>query len=69
MSLSRPPKASISFFSSSVRYFSVSRLSHSAGMSAGRGLPDELQALEHLAEDAVELVEVALVLHQVARDR
>ena len=33
-SLSRPPMASICFFSSSVRYFSASFFSHSAGISA-----------------------------------
>ena len=33
ISLSKPPMASICFFSSSVRKLSVSRFSHSAGMS------------------------------------
>ena len=56
--------ASICFFSSSVRYFSVSFLSHSIGMSAASASLDQVEALEHVAEDAVELVEIALVLHQ-----
>ncbi len=64
MSLSQPI-ASICFFSSSVRYFSASFFSHSAGISALlHGVEQALQPLEHGAEHAVELVEVALVLHQ-----
>ena len=56
--------ASICFFSSSVRYFSVSFFSHSAGISAVSASLDEIEALEHMAEHAIELVEIALVLHQ-----
>ena len=63
-SLSRPPHASICFFSSSVRCFSVSFLSHSSGISAVSASLDEIEPLEHVAEDAVEAVEIALVLHQ-----
>ena len=63
-SLSRPPSASICFFSSSVRYFSASFFSHSAGISAWQRVADGFEPLEHVAEHAVELVEVALVLHQ-----
>ena len=63
-SLSRPPIASICFFSSSVRYFSASFFSHSSGISAVERLLHQLEALEDVAEHAVELVEVALVLHQ-----
>ena len=64
MSLSQPI-ASICFFSSSVRYFSASFFSHSSGISALlHGVEQAFQPLEHGAEDAVELVEVALVLHQ-----
>ena len=63
-SLSRPPIASIIFFSSSVRYFSASFFSHSAGISAVSASLEQVEALEHVAEHAVELVEIALVLHQ-----
>ena len=63
-SLSRPPIASICFFSSSVRYFSASFFSHSAGNFGRERLLHQFEALEHVAEHAVELVEVALVLHQ-----
>ena len=38
--------------------------SHSSGMLLSSGLAHELQALEDVAEHLVELVEVALVLHQ-----
>ena len=63
-SLSRPPMASISFFSSSVRNFSASPLSHSAGISAAGASSIKGEAAKHVAEDTIELVEVALVLHQ-----
>ena len=56
--------ASICFFSSSVRYFSVSFLSHSAGISAVSASSIEIETFEDVAEHAVELVEIALVLHQ-----
>ena len=47
-----------------MRYFSASFFSHSAGISAASASLDQFEALEHVAEHAVELVEVALVLHQ-----
>ena len=56
--------ASICFFSSSVRYFSASFFSHSAGISASGAVAEHFEPLEHVAEHAVELVEIALVLHQ-----
>ena len=64
MSLSQPI-ASICFFSSSVRYFSASFFSHSAGnVRLLHRVEQALQPLEHGAEHAIELVEIALVLHQ-----
>ncbi len=55
--------ASICFFSSSVRYFSASFFSHSAGISASVASLKHFEPLEHMAEHPVELVEIALVLH------
>ena len=63
-SLSRPPIASICFFSSSVRYFSLIFCSHSSGISALSALFEQVEPLEDVAEHAVELIEIALVLHQ-----
>jgi len=63
MSLSQPI-ASICFFSSSVRYFSASFFSHSGNVRLLHGVEQALQPLEYGAEHAIELVEIALVLHQ-----
>ncbi len=42
----------------------MSFFSHSTGISAASASLDEIEALEDVAEHAVELVEIALVLHQ-----
>ena len=42
----------------------MSFFSHSIGNFRGQRLLDQIEALEHVAEHAVELVEIALVLHQ-----
>jgi len=53
------------FFSSSVRYFSASFLATPSEKFLGRERPRSSgRGLEHVPEHAVELVEVALVLHQ-----
>ena len=64
ISLSQPPMASIIFFSSSERNFSVSALSHSSGIWPAAMPSRPFEPLEDMAEHLVELVEVALVLHQ-----
>jgi hypothetical protein len=56
--------ASICFFSSSVRYFSASFFSHSAGNVGFDHAIDRFQPFEHVAEHAIELVNIALVFHQ-----
>ena len=63
-SLSRPPSASICFFSSSVRCFSVELLEPFGRDLGGQRIRDVVEALEHVAEHAIEVVEIALVLHQ-----
>ena len=63
ISLSQPPNASTSFFSSSVSSRSASFLSHSSGISA-LGSASVSMPVEAVSEDPVEAVEMALVLDQ-----